>query len=57
MVAQSASYFVYVYEVSRMGTRFVSTREAPIHERMMQLGGSERDTSLVFRTMHNPAHF
>src|SRR5262245_62120849 len=42
-----------------MGTRFMCTREAPIHERIKQalVAASERDTSLVFRTMHNTARF
>jgi nitronate monooxygenase len=42
-----------------MGTRFMCTQEAPIHERVKQalVAASERDTSLVFRTMHNTARF
>ena len=38
-----------------MGTRFCVTREAPIHDRIKQLlvGKSERDTLLIFRTLHN----
>jgi nitronate monooxygenase len=42
-----------------MGTRFMCTREAPIHERIKQalVCASERDTSLVFRTLHNTARF
>jgi NADH:quinone reductase (non-electrogenic) len=42
-----------------MGTRFMCTREAPIHERIKQalVAASERDTRLVFRTMHNTARF
>jgi NADH:quinone reductase (non-electrogenic) len=40
-----------------MGTRFMCTQEAPIHERIKRalVAASERDTSLVFRTMHNTA--
>jgi NADH:quinone reductase (non-electrogenic) len=40
-----------------MGTRFMCTREAPIHERIKQalVAATERDTSLVFRTLHNTA--
>jgi nitronate monooxygenase len=40
-----------------MGTRFMCTREAPIHERIKQalVAGTERDTSLIFRTLHNTA--
>ncbi|WP_234266076.1 NAD(P)H-dependent flavin oxidoreductase [Hydrogenophaga sp. NFH-34] len=38
-----------------MGTRFCATQEAPIHERIKQalVGASERDTQLIFRTLHN----
>jgi nitronate monooxygenase len=40
-----------------MGTRFMCTREAPIHEHIKQalVRSSERDTNLIFRTMHNTA--
>jgi NADH:quinone reductase (non-electrogenic) len=40
-----------------MGTRFVCTREAPVHESLKQalLLASERDTNLIFRTMNNTA--
>lgn len=38
-----------------MGTRFCATVEAPIHERIKRalVGASERDTNLIFRTLHN----
>jgi nitronate monooxygenase len=38
-----------------MGTRFMCTAEAPIHEKAKQalLAASERDTNLIFRTMRN----
>ena len=38
-----------------MGTRFMMTAEAPIHDNVKQalLKGTERDTNLIFRTMHN----
>jgi nitronate monooxygenase len=38
-----------------MGTRFMITREAPIHDKVKQalVAGSERDTNLIFRTMNN----
>ncbi|KAF9952607.1 hypothetical protein BGZ72_006060 [Mortierella alpina] len=40
-----------------MGTRFLCTQESPIHnnikEQMVQ--ASERDTALIFRTLHNSA--
>ena len=40
-----------------MGTRFVATREAPVHENIKQamVKASERDTNLIFRTLHNTA--
>ena len=38
-----------------MGTRFCATREAPIHDNIKQLlmSKGERDTTLIFRTLHN----
>jgi nitronate monooxygenase len=38
-----------------MGTRFMCTVEAPIHEKVKQalVSASERDTNLIFRTMRN----
>ena len=38
-----------------MGTRFMCTKEAPIHDNVKQalLKATERDTNLIFRTMHN----
>eukprot|EP00842_Homolaphlyctis_polyrhiza_P005053 jgi/Hompol1/5549/HPOL_004533-RA len=40
-----------------MGTRFMCTVEAPIHSKIKQaiVDASERDTALMFRTMHNTA--
>ena len=40
-----------------MGTRFMATREAPIHDNIKQrlVEASERDTALIFRTMRNTA--
>jgi NADH:quinone reductase (non-electrogenic) len=40
-----------------MGTRFMCTKEAPIHDNVKQalVNASERDTNLMFRTMHNTA--
>lgn len=40
-----------------MGTRFMATKEAPVHENMKQamVNGTERDTALIFRTLHNTA--
>ena len=38
-----------------MGTRFMCTREAPIHDNVKQalVNAGERDTNLIFRTMRN----
>lgn len=40
-----------------MGTRFVATQEAPVHENVKQglVKGTERDTALIFRTLRNTA--
>jgi nitronate monooxygenase len=40
-----------------MGTRFMATQEAPIHENVKQklVAAGERDTALIFRTMRNTA--
>jgi NAD(P)H-dependent flavin oxidoreductase YrpB (nitropropane dioxygenase family) len=40
-----------------MGTRFMATKEAPIHESVKQklVASDERQTSLIFRTMRNTA--
>ena len=40
-----------------MGTRFMCTREAPVHDEIKQalVKASELDTNLIFRTMHNTA--
>ena len=40
-----------------MGTRFMCTAEAPVHENVKKqiVAASELDTSLIFRTMHNTA--
>jgi len=40
-----------------MGTRFVATQEAPVHENVKQrmVEASELDTSLIFRTLRNTA--
>jgi nitronate monooxygenase len=52
-----AAAFVLGAEGINMGTRFCMTREAPIHDNIKQalLKGSERDTSLIFRTLKNTA--
>ena len=40
-----------------MGTRFVCTQEAPVHDSLKQAlrQASERDTNLIFRTLNNTA--
>jgi nitronate monooxygenase len=40
-----------------MGTRFMATKEAPIHENVKKqiVANDERGTNLIFRTMHNTA--
>jgi len=42
---------------ANMGTRFMATVEAPIHENVKQqiVVGNERSTNLIFRTLHNTA--
>lgn len=50
-----AAAFALGVEGVNMGTRFCVTREAPIHDNIKQLlvNKSERDTLLIFRTLHN----
>src|SRR5215475_2026323 len=40
-----------------MGTRFMATKEAPIHEKVKEaiVSGDERSTDMIFRTLHNSA--
>ena len=40
-----------------MGTRFMATKEAPVHENVKQamVEASERQTELIFRTLRNTA--
>jgi nitronate monooxygenase len=40
-----------------MGTRFMATREAPIHDKVKQkmVEASELDTALIYRTLNNTA--
>lgn len=44
-------------EAVNMGTRFVATREAPVHDNVkkMMVQSSELDTALIFRTLRNTA--
>ncbi len=52
-----AAALVLGAEGINMGTRFCATREAPIHHNVKQalVDASERDTNLIFRTLHNTA--
>src|SRR5262244_129180 len=52
---QMAACLALGAEGINMGTRFMCTKEAPIHDNVKQalVGGSERDTNLIFRTMRN----
>ncbi|HEX4303047.1 MAG TPA: nitronate monooxygenase [Rhizomicrobium sp.] len=40
---------------ANMGTRFMATKEAPIHEKVKEalVSNDERATDMIFRTMHN----
>jgi NADH:quinone reductase (non-electrogenic) len=44
-------------EGMNMGTRFMATKEAPIHETVKEaiVAGDERGTALILRTLHNTA--
>lgn len=50
-----AAALVLGAEGVNMGTRFCATREAPIHEeiKLALVRAGERDTNLIFRTLHN----
>jgi len=50
-----AAAFALGAEGINMGTRFCATVEAPIHQHIKQalVNASERDTNLIFRTLHN----
>lgn len=50
-----AAALVLGAEGVNMGTRFMLTQEAPVHEGIKQalLNGTECDTTLIFRTLHN----
>lgn len=52
---QKVSYFLIVG--INMGTRFMCTKEAPIHQNVKQaiVDGTEKDTALMFRTLGNTA--
>jgi len=44
-------------EGANMGTRFMATKEAPIHQKVKEaiVSGDERSTDVIFRTLHNSA--
>lgn len=52
-----AAALVLGAEGVNMGTRFMCTREAPIHDNIKRalIASSERDTNLIFRSLHNTA--
>jgi nitronate monooxygenase len=52
---QMAACLAMGAEGINMGTRFMTTREAPIHDNIKAalIKGGERDTNLILRTMHN----
>lgn len=52
---QMAAAFALGAEGINMGTRFVATLEAPVHNNVKQamVEADERQTTLIFRTLHN----
>ena len=44
-------------EGANMGTRFMATKEAPIHQKVKEaiVANDERGTDMIFRTLHNSA--
>lgn len=54
---QMAAAMALGAEGINMGTRFVATKEAPVHENMKQamVDADERSTTLIFRTLRNTA--
>jgi NADH:quinone reductase (non-electrogenic) len=54
---QMAAAFALGAEGINMGSRFVATQEAPVHENMKQamVAGDERQTTLMFRSLNNTA--
>ncbi|MEY1661216.1 NAD(P)H-dependent flavin oxidoreductase [Isoalcanivorax beigongshangi] len=55
--AQMAACFALGAEGINMGTRFLATREAPVHDHIKQaiVAASELDTALIFRPLRNTA--
>lgn len=54
---QMAAALALGAEAVNMGSRFVATQEAPVHDNMKQamVEGDERQTTLMFRTLRNTA--
>jgi len=54
---QLAAALMLGAEAVNMGTRFVATREAPVHENVKQamVEADERQTTLIFRSLRNTA--
>lgn len=54
---QMAAAFALGAEAVNMGSRFVATQEAPVHDNMKQamVENDERQTTLMFRTLSNTA--
>jgi NAD(P)H-dependent flavin oxidoreductase YrpB (nitropropane dioxygenase family) len=54
---QMAAAMLLGAEGVNMGTRFVATLEAPVHHNLKQamVDANERQTALIFRTLHNTA--
>ena len=54
---QMAAAFMLGAEAINMGTRFVATQEAPVHQSVKQamVDADERQTTLIFRTLGNTA--
>jgi nitronate monooxygenase len=54
---QMAAAFALGAEGINMGTRFVATREAPVHDnvKLAMVAADERQTTLVFRSLNNTA--
>ena len=54
---QMAAAFALGAEGINMGTRFIATQEAPVHENVKQalVDADERQTTLIFRTLNNTA--
>ena len=54
---QMAAAFALGADGINMGTRFAATQEAPVHEKIKQamVDATERDTTLIFRTLNNTA--